>query len=48
MTRCVNCGLTGRKDQMTKKILHSDMTDFYYEVILCKHCEDEVGRMLFH
>ena len=41
MKRCVNCGLSYKKENMTKSIFHSEATERYYEVVLCNICHDE-------
>lgn len=41
MKRCVNCGLFGGNQKIQPKIVHSELTDTYYEIQLCVHCYDK-------
>lgn len=49
MVICVNCGLTGSKDKVRKKIVKSIAIETnFYEIDLCIHCYDEPNSVVHY
>lgn len=49
MVTCVNCGLSGSKEKVRKKIVKSRfIEENFYEIDLCIHCYDEPNYVVHY